>query len=139
MSGCKSITNAAFVHLKGIHTLDMNGSRSTITDAAFSHLQGIHTLNMAWCYQSTITDAAFVHLKGIYSLSLYGCHQLTNAVFTHLKGIKRLNLGNSRQLNLTDDSLKGIEWLGMHGRSQAHVEQAKSLGYPVDTEYSYVA
>jgi hypothetical protein len=59
---------------------------------------------------------------------------LTAAVFSHLKGIKRLNIGYCSQLNLTDDSLKGIEWLGMHEHSQAQVDQAKSLGYPVDQE-----
>ena len=157
MSCCRSITDAAFVHLKGIHTLNMWGcnqptitdaafihlrgihtlkmsccDQSTITDAAFAHLKGIHTLKMAFCWQSTITDAAFVHLKGIHNLSLYGYEQLTSAVFTHLKGIKRLNIGNCPQLNLTDDFLKGIEWLGMCNRSQAQVDTAKSLGYPVD-------
>ena len=59
-------------------------------------------------------------LKGIHSLSLFACTQLTSAVFTHLKGVKRLNIGWCRQLNLTDDSLKGIEWLGMSDHSQAH-------------------
>ena len=133
MGDCISVTDAAFVHLKGIHTLDMTDCcQATITDAAFTHLKGIHTLNMDWCYQPTITDAAFAHLKGIHSLTIYGCCQLTSAVFTHLKGIKRLNIGNCAQLALTDDFLKGIEWLGMYRRSDGHVEEAKSLGYPVD-------
>ena len=94
---------------------------------------------MGYCYQSTITDAAFVHLKGIHSLSLWRCNQLTDAVFTHLKVIKRLNIAFCTQLNLTDNSLKGIEWLCMSGHSQAQVEMAKSLGYPVDTFFSHVA
>jgi hypothetical protein len=136
MRWCSSITDAAFVHLKGIHTLEMGVcSQPTITDAAFVQLKGIHTLNMAACRQSTITDAAFVHLKGIHSLSLFGCTQLTDAVFTHLKGVKRLNIGHNPQLNLTDDSLMGIEWLGMSYHSQAQLEQAKNLGYPVDQSY----
>jgi hypothetical protein len=127
-----TITDAAFVHLKGIHTLDMSSCyQVTITDAAFLHLKGIHTLNMARCTQDTITDAAIVHLKGIHSLSLLLCPQLTSAVFTHLKGVKRLNIGWCERLNLTDDFLKGIEWLGMYRHSQAQVEQAESLGYPV--------
>ena len=98
------------------------------------HLKGIHTLNMVGCWQSTITDAAFVHLKGIHSLSLFDCIQLTSAVFTHLKGVKRLNFGLCHKLTLTDEDefLTGVEWLGMYGRSQAQVEQAESLGYPVD-------
>jgi hypothetical protein len=32
--------------LRGIHTLDISGCKqSTISDAAFVHLQGIHTLS----------------------------------------------------------------------------------------------
>jgi hypothetical protein len=132
MSACLRITDAAFVHLKGIHTLDMGWcAQPTITDAAFVHLKGIHTLKMNRCDQPSLTDAAFAHLKGIHSLSLFCCIQLTSAVFIHLKGVKRLNIGGCRQLNLTDDSLKGIEWLNMPGGSQAQVEKAESLGYPV--------
>ena len=130
-----TITDAAFVHLKGIHTLNMWGCyQPTITDAAFTHLKGIHTLNlnMGCCSQATITSAAFVHLKGIHSLGLFDCTQLSSAVFTHLKGIKRLNIGCCDNLTLTEDSLKGIEWLGMSYLSEAHVEKAQSLGYPVD-------
>ncbi len=58
----------------------------------------------------------------------------TDAVFTYLKGVKRLNIGECFQLNLTDDSLKGIEWLNMDGHSQAQVEKAESFGYPVVTD-----
>ena len=129
------VVDADFVHFVGLRRLEMRWCNS-ITDAAFVHLKGIHTLNMASCYQSTITDAAFVHLKGIHSLGLYHCFRLTGAVFTHLKGVKRLNIGECTQLNLTDDSLKGIVWLNMYDHSQAQVEMAKSLGYPVDQEWT---
>jgi hypothetical protein len=138
MRDCNSITDAAFVHLKGIHTLDMFlCSQATITDAAFVHLKGIHTLDMTYCSQTTITNAAFVHLEGIKSLSLWCCYQLTSAVFTHFKGVKRLNIGFCKQLNLTDDTLKGIEWLGMHEHSQEQIDKAVSLRYPVDQEEVY--
>jgi len=143
MSYCNqaSITDAAFVHLKGIHTLNIRCcSQDTITDAAFVPLKGIHTLNMSYCDQPTITDAAFVHLTGIHSLSIWHCRtNLSSAVFAHLKGIKRLNIGASRQLTLTDDTLKGIEWLNMHSHSQAHIEMAESLGYPVYDEWDPTA
>lgn len=36
-----------------------------ITDAAFLNLRGIHSLNVQFCNQATITAAAFVHLRGI--------------------------------------------------------------------------
>jgi hypothetical protein len=139
MSACDSITDAAFVHLKGIHTLDMSGCEQTsITDAAFEHLQGIHTLIMSYC-DLAVTDAAFVYLKGIHSLNLWyfgdDGSPVTSAVFVHLKGIKRLNIGHCGDLNLTDDSLKGIEWLGMYNHSQAQIDQAMSLGYPVEQEF----
>jgi len=58
-------------------------------------------------------------------------------VFSHLNGVKRLHIGCCTQLNLTDDSLKGIEWLGMSCHPKAQVDQAKSLGYPVDVKYTY--
>ena len=136
MSWCNELTDAAFVHLQGIHTLVMaECDQPTITDAAFVHLKGVHTLRMDYCKQPTITDAAFVHLRGIHSLGLYYCRQLTSAVLTHLKGVKRLNIGHCTQLNLTDDSLKGIEWLGMQFHSQAQVDEAESFGYPVDQRY----
>ena len=76
LSGCwqASITDAAFVHLTGIHTLFMDEcNQAGITDAAFVHLKGIHKLNMSCCDQAGITDAAFVHLKGIHTLDIYGC------------------------------------------------------------------
>jgi hypothetical protein len=43
-------------------------NQATITDDAFAHLKGIHTLHMYGCNQATITDAAFVHLKGIKNI-----------------------------------------------------------------------
>ena len=125
------VVDADFVHFVGLRKLNIRGCAS-ITDAAFVHLKGIHTLNMTNCFQPTITDAAFVHLTGVHSLSLWSCLQLSDEVFTHLQGVKRLNIGMCLQLNLTDNSLKGIEWLGMHGHSREQVELAKSLGYPVD-------
>ena len=39
------ITNDAFVHFKGIHTLIMSGCHE-ITNDALVHLEGIHTLDM---------------------------------------------------------------------------------------------
>jgi hypothetical protein len=155
MAGCRSITDAAFVHLQGIHTLDICGcnqitdaafehleglfsldmsgcKQASITDTAFVNLRGIHSLRMALCSQASITDAAFAHLTGIHSLSLFCCGQLTSAVFPHLQGIKRLNIGGCLQLTLADASLRDIEWLNMVGHSQAQVDQAVSLGFPVN-------
>ena len=79
------LTDAAFVHLKGIHTLDMHECNQ-ITDAAFAHLKGIHTLDMGECNQDTITDAAFVHLKGIHTLQMRDWRQITPTIRTHLQG-----------------------------------------------------
>ena len=41
-------------------------SQPGITDAAFAHLSGLHTLDMSNCSQSSITDAAFVHLGAVH-------------------------------------------------------------------------
>ena len=107
--------------------------RTPLVDADFVHFVGLKRLNTSHC--TSITDAAFVHLKGIHSLDLFGCYQLTSVVFTHLKGVKRLNIGWCQQLNLTDDSLKGIEWLEMSNHSQEQIDSAERLGYPVSQDF----
>jgi hypothetical protein len=48
-----------------------------ITDAAFVHLAGIHTLDMSYCNQHTITDVGLLHLGGIKILKIYYCDQPT--------------------------------------------------------------
>ena len=68
----QDIVDADFVHIRGdarvrLHTVNMSFCRS-LTDAAFVHLRGIHTLDMRYCRQVTITDAAFVHMRGIHTL-----------------------------------------------------------------------
>ena len=45
----------------------------TITDAAFVHLRGIRTLVLDECSQATITGASFSSLAGIEALCLEGC------------------------------------------------------------------
>ena len=87
------LTDADFVHLAGIHTLDMSWCKqATVTDAAFVHLAGIHTLDMSRCTRAAITDAAFVHLAGIHTLGVEGCNQaiITDAAFVYLNGIQSL-------------------------------------------------
>ena len=59
MSSCKEITNAAFVHLRGIHTLDM--TNCTHLHAALVHIVGIRKLDIAGCPK--LTDAALAPLK----------------------------------------------------------------------------
>ena len=44
-------------------------------DAAFEHLRGIHTLDMWDCNQATITDSAFEHLRRIKILDIGYCDQ----------------------------------------------------------------
>jgi hypothetical protein len=74
MSNCTQLSDAAFVHLRGIHTLCMWFCyQDTITDAAFAHLRGIHTLVMEGCDQVTITGASFSHLQNVQVLGMYSC------------------------------------------------------------------
>jgi hypothetical protein len=97
LSMCVNFTDAAFIHLRGIHTLNMSYCRqATITNAAFVHLRGIHTLYMSYCDQLTITDAAFVHLRGIHTLFMSCCNQatITVAAMVHLHGIYTLDTFN---------------------------------------------
>ena len=91
MAGCRGVTDAAFVHLRGLHTLDMtNCWQHAITDAAFAHLTGIQRLSVMFCSQATITDAAFAHLRGIQLLNMSYCRRFTDAAFVHLRGIHTL-------------------------------------------------
>ena len=87
------IVDADFVHIRGeegvrLHSLNMWGCNA-VTDAAFVHLRGIHTLDISWCNQRTITDAAFVFLRGIHKLNIQGCNQatITPAAVANLVGI----------------------------------------------------
>jgi hypothetical protein len=132
---CPFVTDAAFVHLKGIHTLDMSHcNQETITDAAFKHLKGIHTLNMSHCTQHTITNKAFEHLKGIHTLDISGCKRVTDAAFEHLRGIHTLDMAGCRQI--TDrafEHLKGIHTLSVGACTQltdaamAHISGVRNL------------
>ena len=100
--------SAAFVHLRGIHTLDMRWC-NRITDAAFANLRGIYSLNMSWCAQPTITDAAFAALVGIHTLDMSWCKQptISDAAFANLHGINRLVVRGCRQ-----DVVAGAALLG---------------------------
>ena len=124
IEGCKRVTDAAFIRLRGIHRLDMdNCNQETITDAAFIHLRGIHTLFMVGCNQATVTDAAFVHLRGIRLLFMNGCNQetVTDAAFINLRGIHMLFMGGCNQATITDaafEYLRGIHTLFMGGCNQ---------------------
>ena len=145
INGCKTITDAAFAHLKGIHTLHMVGcTQPSVTEAAFAHiagvheldvsvcslsdsyfphLKGVHTLVMAQCNQASITDAAFSHLAGIIKLDMSRCSQatITDGAFVHLTGVRELNMSMCSQETITDACfvhLKGIQTLNMSGCSQ---------------------
>jgi hypothetical protein len=97
VSGRFDLVDADFVHIRGdaqqvrLHTVIMCNC-CEITDAAFVQLRGIHTLDMSCCYQKSITDSAFMHLRGIHTLILSDCDQvtITAAAFEHLRGIHKL-------------------------------------------------
>ena len=132
MSSCEqeTITDAAFVNLHGIHTLDMSRcSQGTITDKAFVNLHGIHTLDMSRCSQGTITDAAFENLRGIHTLNMSHCSQktITDAAFVHLRGIHTLNMSCCSQETITDAAfvhLRGIHTLNMSSCEQETITDA---------------
>ena len=126
-----TITDAAFVHLRGIKELYMGDcNQVTITDAAFVHLRGIQTLYMGKCRQ--ITDAAFVHLRGIQTLSMHGSNQETikDEAFVHLRGIQELDMADCDQATITAATiahLVGISTLNTDGCSLAVRNAADKL------------
>ena len=107
-----TITDAAFVHLRGIKELDISYC-SKITDAAFVHLRGIQKVTMACCSQVTITDAAFVNLNGIRHLNMHAFKQATimGAAITHLVHIDRLlNIRCSQDVQDAAARLMGADY-----------------------------
>jgi hypothetical protein len=130
MRGCyqETITNAAFVQLRGIHTLDISHCHQlTITDAAFIHLRGIHTLDLTCCTQ--INDAAFVHLRGVHTLCISGCHKISGAAFAYLRGINTFDMSYCSQTITAAnfEHLRGIHILLTHGCSFSVQLTAESL------------
>ena len=120
MAYCKNVTDAAFVYLRGIHTLRMRGCyQDTITDSAFVHLRGIHTFDISHCHQRTITDSAFIHLRGIHTLDMTCCSQIKDAAFVHLRGIHTLCISGCRKITgAAFVHLRGINTLDMSYCSQ---------------------
>ena len=133
MEQCSGVTDAAFVHLRGVKMLDMSWCRQeTITDAAFVHLHGIHALNMGGCQQATITDAAFVNLRNIRTLNMRSCNQetITDGAFVHLRGIQSLDMAYCRQETITDGAfvhLRGIHAINMWGCNQTNITDAAKV------------
>jgi hypothetical protein len=106
MAGCNAVTDASFVSLRGINTLDMSYcDQQSITDSAFAHLHGIKWLSIRGCIQPTITDAAFQHLSGILVLDMSFCEQFSDAAFVNLQGICELHMSNCSQPSITDQAL----------------------------------
>jgi len=108
MSCCNTISKAAFTHLKGIHTLDMSDCNQ-ITGILFIHFRGIHTLNISGCWR--ITDQAFRYLEGIHTLNMSDCSRITDAAFVYLKGIHTLVMQSCYQDSITNAAfthLKGM-------------------------------
>jgi len=84
MSFCsqEGIRDSDLAQLAGIRELIMHGC-TQLSDAAFEHLKGLHTLTMSACTQSSITEAAFQHLSGLHTLDISGC-SIPGAALRHL-------------------------------------------------------
>ena len=131
ISGCKELTDAAFVHFKGVHTLRMRYLGSGISDAAFAHLSGVHTLDMRGCKSPHLTDAALAHLAGVHTLSIADCPQFSDAGIACLTGLQDrrgaqvglacLNISLCRQGSLTDQLFRHCR--GLLQLNMSHCEQ----------------
>jgi hypothetical protein len=79
IKSCYSNTNTAMTHLRGIRHLEVENNgwigHGLITDDAFAHLQGIHTLNIRGFRR--ITKAFLEHLRGIHTLEITNCPGIT--------------------------------------------------------------
>ena len=48
-------------------------NHASLSDGAFAHLRGVHTLIMGGYFQPSITGATLSHLRGIRVLYMYDC------------------------------------------------------------------
>ena len=79
-------------------------AQPAITDAAFAHLRGIHTLVMYGCEQATISGAACTHLQGITLLNIGACRgELVAAARSLGLPVKVLNPTSHGSLHWTTD------------------------------------
>jgi hypothetical protein len=72
VSGRKDLVDHDFVLFRDIKQLRMNNcGECKVTDAAFVNLCGIHTLEMNGCPQ--FTNAALLHVNNVHTLSINEC------------------------------------------------------------------
>lgn len=104
ISTCYSNTDAAITHLRGIRHIEVSNNgwigHSWITDDAFVHLQGIHTLKIRGFRR--ITNAIFEHLRGINTLEITNCPGITTRSLAPIVGIDTF-IYNKYEFLETDD------------------------------------
>ena len=94
--GCDQpgLTDAALAHVGGTLRVLNIGECRQLTDAAFAHLRGLHTLLMWDCNQAAVSDAAFERLGAarLRVLSLEACDQegVTGAALARLRAGARV-------------------------------------------------
>ena len=156
-----TITDATFVHLRGIKSLNMFCcNQATITDAALVHLRGIQMLYMSHGRQATITDAAFVPTRdsdakniAVQSVYHHGCDFFASArdpfarrgrlqsVYHHGCGLRaptRYSEAQHGQLqtgNLTDAAIAQLVGIYMHNTKKCRCGVLVSAAKILDVDY----
>ena len=121
IAGISVPDSAPFIHLAGIHELDVSDTR--IDDIGLSFLSGLHTLVIQGCPlvtgslfahlqtlqrlkadRTSITDAGLAHLTNLTNLSVAECPSLSDTAFVHTAATLRI-LNMSRNPLLTDACL----------------------------------
>jgi hypothetical protein len=94
-----------------------------ISDLAFSHLEGIHTLDISYCNQLAISDQTFSFLKGIHDLDMNFCPlpNITGAAFHFLVGASLAPSHEAHALleGCTLAMIAGAEMAGLISQEQA--------------------
>jgi hypothetical protein len=117
---CKNLKDNDFIHILGIHTLNIDDCHS-LSNSCFIHLSGIHTLiasNNAWLR----SEEAFIHFKGercknLYEMILFDCENLGDDGFIHLQD-SHIHTLDVQYTTITDAALihlKGIQKLDISG------------------------
>jgi hypothetical protein len=146
-----NITDAAFTHLKGIHTLKILGDglweNRNITSASMHSLSGIDTLYLCDLRSLRITDSFFAPLAGIkYLIFKTSRVEITDAAFNYIKGveilvldcyIKNASLGLSQLTRNGFTSLAGVKGLKVsHCDKLCDLTDVFSDDYHVDSKCS---
>ena len=121
---CQWLKDDHLKWLRGVHTIWMG--LCNITDAALVHLQGIHTLKLASCYD--VTDKGMANPRDVHTLDISHCRKITDRVTIFRRSLRLRHQWlcksnrcwsslSERNSEIVNESLSGYGcWIGLFER-----------------------